>query len=161
MDNISVTGIVVSGCRKFRKQIYLPEDLINAHEAWMPSFVQGTLNVQLSMSDLPRPLRSAGLPALDLSDSFRPAIYRAGTDVPNNTIQPNAENPRRGDLQLWRAILHNHSTQTKHNCFMIRRVGSGYKNIAEILGQQNFRDVNKFKDGDQVSIQVMPGAGET
>ena len=153
--------MVVSGCRKFRKQICLPENLLNGHESWMPSFVQGTLNIQLSMSNLPQPLRSAGLPGLDLSDSFRLAIYRTGADVLNNTMQPTAGNPRRGDLQLWRAILHNHKTQTSHNCFMIRRVGSGYRDIAEILGQQNFRDGCKFNDVDKVSIQVLPGAGET
>ncbi len=161
MNVIKIWGEVVGGCRKFREKIHLPEDLLVGHEDWMPSFVQGTLNIQFPISDLPQSLQSAGLRALDLNDSFPPAIYRIGADVPNNTIQPNVDSPRRGDVQLWKAILSNLQTQTEHNCFLIRRVESGYEDKAEILGQQNFRDECQFVDGHLVSIQVFAGEVET
>ncbi|WP_201095929.1 hypothetical protein [Thiocystis minor] len=161
MKVIDIQGVVVRGCGKFRKQICLPDDLLSGHGDWMPSFVQGTLNVQFSISQLPRLLQSHGLQALDLKDTFPPSIYRSGADVPGNTIQSNGKNPRQGDLQLWRAILINHQTQTKHKCFLIRRVKSRYRDKAEILGQHNFRENWKFADGHQVSIQVYSGAHET
>ena len=161
MNAITITGTVVGGCREFRKKICLPEDLLSGHEDWMPSFVQGTLNVLFPISELPQFLQSAGLRALDLNESFPPAIYRNGADVPDNTIRPNACNPRRGDLQLWKAILCDHRAQKRHQCFLIRRVDSGYKDKAEILGQQNFRDDCQFVDGHQVSIDIFAGADET
>ena len=157
MNEIEIRGVVVSGCGRFRAEIHLPDDLISGHEAWMASFVQGTLNIQFPTPSLPQPLRAAGLRGLDLNQSFVPAIYRVGTDVPNNTIQPNANNSRRGDLQLWRAVLRNLQAQTEHNCFLIRRVDSGYRDKAEILGQQNFRDECQFEDGHHVTLQVFAG----
>jgi hypothetical protein len=158
MKVIYIHGKVVRGCRKFRDQIFLPADLLSGHEDWMPSFVQGTLNVEFLISTLPICYQLHGLRTLDLNDSFSPSIYRPGTDVPSNTIGPSDQNPRRGDLQLWRAILRNRQTQTEHNCFLIRRVESGYTDKAEILGQHNFRENWNFSDGHQVSIEVFSGA---
>ena len=161
MKAFKARGNVVGGCQKFRELIRLPDNLLAGHEDWMPTFVQGTLNVEVPIASLPNILRSDGFKGLDLNELFPPAIYRAGADVPSNTIQPNTQNPRRGDVQLWRTTMDNLQTRTSFNCFIIRRVESGYKNIAEILGQLNFRDECRFEDGHQISIQVFSGTGET
>jgi hypothetical protein len=161
MKVIDIQGVVVSGCGKFRDEILLPNNLLSGYKDWMHAFAQGTLNVRFSISGLPQPLQTNGLKDLDLNDSFPPAIYQSGTVIPSNTIQPNAQNPRRGDLQLWRAILNNCQTRTEHKCYLIRRVGSGYSDVAEILGQQNFHDDCSFADGHQVSIQMFYGTLET
>lgn len=157
MNNFSVSGAVVGGCGRFRDEILLPDDLLIGHDDWMPSFVQGTLNILLSLAELPEPLCSSGLRALDLNRSFPPIIYRSGADIPDNTIKPTAEEPRSGDLQLWRAKLINHNTEAEYSCFLIRRVGSGYRDKAEILGQYNFRSTCDFKDGDNVTLTVFLG----
>jgi len=161
MDRFEITGQIVVGARRFRKEIALPVDLLIGHEAWMDSFVQGTLNVQFPTSTLPEAFHASGLRALDLNSSFQPAIYRSGASVSNNTIQPSAQNPSRGDLQLWKALLENHDTQNEHRCFLIRRVESGYRNIVEILGQHHFRSEFGFSTGNRISITIFAKAGET
>ena len=126
----------------------------------MESFVQGTLNIQFSASELPVRFQAHGLRSLDLNDSFPPAIYRAGTEVPNNTIKPSSENPRRGDLQLWRSVLVNHQTKTEHQCYLIRRVESGYRDKAEVLGRQNFRCEVGYLNSHTVLLTVYAGVAK-
>ncbi len=161
MDTIVITGKVVDGSGLFRKQIVLPVDLIDGHETWMNSFVQGTLNIQISIASLPATFQSNGLRALDLNDTFKPAIYRCGSAVPNNTIQPNTQNLRRGDLQLWKALLENQETQSEHQCFLLRRVESGYRDKAEILGQHHFKSKFGFSNGHRISITIYAEEGNT
>lgn len=127
----------------------------------MESFVQGTLNIGFSTVELPAHFRAFGLRSLDLNASFPPAIYRSGTVVPNNTIKPSSENPRRGDIQLWRSVLVNQEIKTRHKCYLIRRVESGYRDKAEILGQQDFRREVGFLTNHSVCLTVYAGLGET
>lgn len=154
MTTLKVNGRVVDGSGLFRKQIGLPADLLSGHEEWMSEFVPGTLNIQFVMSELPSEFHGEGLRCLDLSDAFPPSIYRAASDIDNNTIQPTATNPRRGDLQLWIALLVNHQTNTEHRCFLMRRVGSGYRDKAEILGERNFRETWAFQNDHKVTVTI-------
>jgi hypothetical protein len=157
MNYLMFNGIVASGCGLFRKEIVLPENLISDQESWMPTFVQGTLNIQLMLSELPKGFGPEGLRFIDLNKDYPPDIYRLGSEVENNTLKPNSERPQRGDLQLWKALLTHKRTSTSHKCFLMRRVGSGYRDKAEILGQSNFKENWDFQNGDQVSVTTLVG----
>jgi len=154
MGTFRFNGRVVDGGGLFRKQIGLPANLLSGYEEWMPEFVQGTLNIQFSIPELPSEFHGMGLRFLDLNENFPPKIYRAGSDIENNTIQPSSVNPRKGDLQLWQAFLFNQQTDTEHKCFLMRRVESGYRDKAEILGECNFREKCGFLNGHQVTVTV-------
>lgn len=159
MSTLKFNGRIVDGAGLFKTQIALPDDLLAGYENWMPEFVQGTLNIHFPK--LPGEFHGMGLRFLDLNDTFPPTVYRDGSDIFNNTIQPDSTNPRRGDLQLWRAILVNHQTNTEHKCFLIRRVGSGYRDKAEILGQFNFRETWAFRNDQLVTVTVYSDGRET
>lgn len=153
-------GSVVDGSGLFREQIGLPEDLLVGFEHWMPRFVQGTLNIKLSILELPSEFHNQGLRWLDLNDNFPPDIYRVGTDIENNTIKPSKTNLKRGDLQLWRTVLFNEQTDSEHKCFLMRRIESGYKDKAEILGESNFRERYGFQNQHQVRVTVFASRRE-
>ena len=161
MNTIEFNGRIADGSGVFRQQIGLPTNLLSGYEDWMSEFVQGTLNIQLSIAELPSEFHSFGLRFLDLNEAFPPKIYRVSSDIENNTIQPSSANPRRGDLQLWRAVLVNHQTKTKHKCFLMRRVESGYRDKAEILGECNYREKCGFLNYHQVTVTVYADAQET
>ena len=158
MKSFTFNGRIVDGSGLFRKQIGLPTDLLSGNEEWMPQFVQGTLNIQFLIPELPTEFHATGLQYLDLNEAFPPIIYRVASDIQNNTIQPNSDNPRRGDLQLWRAVIINHQTKTEHRCFLMRRVESGYRDKAEILGEYNFREKCDFINDHLVTVKVYTDA---
>ncbi|MFC1567970.1 hypothetical protein ACFL3K_02080, partial [Pseudomonadota bacterium] len=152
--NLKLNGHVVDGCKQFKEKIVLPPDLLKDDPDWINVFVQGTLNVKLDPTSMALFEVNQGLHTLDINLSHPPHVYRDGREIENNTIQPTNDLPFNGDFQLWRANLMNGRLGTSYNCYLIRRVGSGYQDIAEILGSFHFRSKGNFLTGDPVKVDV-------
>jgi len=147
MDNeiLILNGNVVDGCGRFADELFLPPDLLKDDLGWIKTFVPGTLNIKLHDKSTSLFGKSKGLRSLDSNSEYPPHIYRDGQEIGNNT---------KGGVQLWRATLLNVRLGTSYNCYVIRRIGSDYQYVAEILGSIHFRDEDNFMTNDPVKLEV-------
>lgn len=109
---------------------------------WPAELASGSLNVRIT--GYPPEFQQRGWGAkVTVLDSglFQPAFVLPGHAILNNTI-PNRRNPsdrRTGDAQVWRATLEN--AYKAHSCWVLRRLGSGYRDVLELVSEVRIRDL--------------------
>ncbi len=160
---ICFNGKVCDGAGLFSKEIELPSpkelsDLGN----WPDVFAPGTFNIQVTGSSWPEiaglDFASQGVRCLDRSSIFVPAAYLDYSVVPNNTLNPGNKGEFGGDLQFWRAVLQMSDISESLYCYMLRRVGSGYRNKIELVSNIHIRNTYKLFNGHPVKLTVYTSA---
>ena len=161
---IELKGIVSNGSDKFTKEILLPTnvpELANI-DNWPDSLVQGTFNIKISTTEFPDlecfNLNELGVRRLDRSSNFLPIAYLDHSIIPKNTITPNMKGEYAGDLQFWKAILNFPNKNIIHNCYMLRRVKSGYAYDIEFVSNIHLKTEFDIVNDDNVFITLI---GET
>lgn len=157
---IKFIGVVSKGCGLFANQNPLPTTVAElAHlEDWPNSFEQGTFNIKVNKENIPIianfDFMSQGVRCLDLHPEFPPAAYLNYSVIPNNTITPEKKGENAGDLQFWKTTLHVPDKSISHNCYMLRRVRSGYAFDIELVSNLHLRNDFGLENGGQVILTV-------
>ncbi len=151
---------VCDGAGRFAEEIEIPSPVegLTSVEGWPSGLVRGTFNIQVQGNSWPEieglDFRRAGVQCLDRSSVFSPALYLDHSFIPNNTLNPNNKGEFGGDLQFWRAELSIANGPENLRCYMLRRVGSGYRDKIELVSDVHFRREYQVESGREVSLVV-------
>ena len=151
-------GRVVPGCHRFHTQVVIPgRDALEAAcpVGWPELLHPGTLNVQIDPEGRPSAFDTPdGLRALD-TGVVAPAFVIPGGRIKGNTLCPTPENPSNGTAQVWRAELeHADGCQP---CWVLRRIGSGYSGVLELVSEYHLRNLLGLQPDDPVSVLLYDG----
>lgn len=157
---ITFVGKYGGGASLFASENVLPNPIeeLSQIAQWPHSFVPGTFNIDVDVSKWPQieglNFRLRGVTCLDRTDLFQPAAYLHYTTIPNNTLNPMKNGEYAGDLQFWRAVLRLQGIEETVNCYMLRRVKSGYRNKIEVVSDIHFKDTFQIQHGHYVELTV-------
>lgn len=139
-DELIFEGYVRSGQGGFSKMVipgktdesYFPED-------WPAELALGSLNVRITGYPAEFQQRGWGT-SVALLDSrlFQPAFVLPGRAILNNSIPAHPSDTRTGDAQVWRASFERQDVA--HPCWVLRRLGSGYRDVLELVSEVRIRD---------------------
>ena len=155
---ITVDGFYASGSNRFAVEILLPGKDVIGIEEW--SVVKGTFNVRVAEESLLHcgllGVDTKKVKALDRNPDFKPAAYLRYDAIPNNTLYPgsNGRSEYCGDLQIWRCCLSLPRRDMNVDCFVFRRVDSGYRYIVEIVSDTHISSRYGVNHGEPVSLTI-------
>ena len=156
--DIVFLGQIVAGCGQ-HKELGLPglSELDNAPDDWPESLHPGSLNILISLSNVPEILNSLGsgryIQKLD-NGFLKPEFVIEQHLIKNNTIGPNEKDKKRGHAQVWRAIIEAIKTSQKHACWVLRILDSGMWQHIEIVSEKYLRKQLGLADGDFVNVSL-------
>jgi len=151
-------GKIVSGQGDHSKLVIPGKDkLFNAPDDWPKSLCPGSLNVEISIEELPRELNSLGpgtlIKKLD-NGILKPIFIIEQKAILNNTIGPNGPVKGRGDAQVWRAKIKVEKSKEICNCWVFRRLDSAMTGHIELVSDVNMRKTLNLCDGDSVIVYL-------
>jgi hypothetical protein len=159
--HIEFKGKVVSGWIK-HSELAIPgkSKLPSAPSDWPETLCPGSLNIEISVNDLPKELDNLGpgmlIKKLD-NGILKPVLIIKQEDIINNTIGPNGPVKGRGDAQVWRAKLLVEKSKNMHDCWVLRRLDSGMTKHLELASTEHLRQALNLLDGDKVSVLLEGG----
>lgn len=124
-------------------------------DAWPEVLHPGTLNVRINPEGRP-----PGFDTLDGVSVLDTGVVASAFIIPQNringnTLCPTPENQRKGTAQVWRADLeHANGCQP---CWALRRIGSGYRDVLEVVSEYYLRDLIGLQNGDSVAVVLHAG----
>jgi hypothetical protein len=140
LDELTFEGAVVGGLGRFGLEIGVPgrAQLPDAPEDWPESLARGTLNFRVH--ELAASLRDRGWPDIQRFDrrEFAAAFEIPHNALRSNTLGPEPGAPEKGRAQVWRARLE--AEQRAASCWVLRRIGSGYADVLELVSGQRLRE---------------------
>ncbi|MDP2643567.1 MAG: hypothetical protein Q8P24_01365 [Desulfobacterales bacterium] len=129
--------------------------LAHAPADWPDILYPGSLNVLISIDNLPKELQKLGdgthIQKLD-NGMLKPAFVIEQRMILNNTIGPNERVKGRGDAQVWRVKLTVEKSKECLNCWVLRRLDSAMTRHIEIVAEKYLRGILKLNDGDDVIV---------
>jgi hypothetical protein len=140
LDELIFEGAVVGGLGRFGREMEVPGRalLSDAPPDWPESIARGTLNFELD--ELPAPLRDRRWSNIKRFDrrEFVAAFEIPRNAIRANTLRPEPGSPEKGRAQLWRARLE--AEQRTATCWVLRRIGSGYATVLELVSDRRIRE---------------------
>lgn len=155
---IKFKGKVVSGCGK-HCELIIPgkAKLPDAPSDWPEVLCPGSLNIEISIEELPKELDDLGpgafIKKLD-NDILKPAFIIQQSAILNNTIGPQGPVKGRGDARVWRAKISVLKTHQDFPCWVLRRLDSGMTRHIELVSDANLRRTLNLCDGDSVCVHL-------
>lgn len=155
---IAFNGKIVLGQRGHSK-LGIPgkESLVDSLSDWPTALYPGSLNVEVSMDDLPSELDMLGqgkvIKKLD-NGILKPAFVIDQKDIKNNTIGPGCKVEGKGHGQVWRAKLKLEKNEEIYDCWVFRRLDSAMWRHIELVSDKNLRESLDLNDGDHVIVSI-------
>lgn len=159
METLVFEGRTAGGADRFAAELRVPgsNELQFEIPGWPVRLFPGTLNIKINAGGFPpKFLTRFGSPSIKRLDSrlFKPIVELPAHLIANNTLPPAKERPDRGNAQIWRATLFVVGSQAKTDCWVLRRIGSGYDNVLECVSAQPLREVLGAPKPLEVPIQL-------
>jgi hypothetical protein len=140
LDELIFEGAVVGGLGRFGREMEVPGRalLSDAPLDWPESLARGTLNFRVR--ELAAPLRDHRWSSIQRFDrqEFVAAFEIPQNAIRSNTLGPEPGAPEKGRAQLWRARLE--TEQGAASCWVLRRIGSGYTTVLELVSERRIRE---------------------
>jgi hypothetical protein len=161
MQMLTFVGTYSSGASRFAKEIDLSATIgpLKEINGWPHSLVPGTFNIDIDESNWPvipdLDFNTSGVGCLDRSHSFPPVVYLDYSVVPKNTLNPEKSGEFGGDLQFWRAIMRINQANEPLNCYMMRRVRSGYRTKIEVVSDVHISTKYELVHGHAIELRVL------
>lgn len=133
------------------------EEFEGLPEGWKDRMEPGSLNANVmgfpfDFSELVDG-EGYGLTRLDNS-SFKPVAIIPGHLIENNLLVPTDINPNRGDAQIWPCEVSRVGTSDTFNAWAVRRVGSGYNDVIELMSANHLRSQHDLNTHDQIKLRL-------
>lgn len=132
-------------------------ELSHAPEDWPKTLCPGSLNVEISIEDLPKELDNLGqgtlIKKLD-NGILKPTFVIEQKAILNNTIGPKGPVKGRGDAQVWRAKIIVEKSKEIYDCWVLRRLDSEMTKHIELVSDKYLRETLKLSDGDRVLVSL-------
>lgn len=156
-------GVVQSGMGMYSELSFPgPDEIARAPSDWPdPETMQpGSLNI--AITEYPDNLENLTgvtnrITGLD-NGHFQPEFSIPAASIGANALMPrNGGDPKRGIAQIWRCNVENQDTGEKFDAWVVRRIGSAYYNILELMADRKLRDTHNLEDGTPVTLTVFDG----
>jgi hypothetical protein len=152
---LTFRGRVTPGIGLFSLQIVVPGRAqlgADAPPDWPALLSPGTLNVRVSSNGWPDAIdQRRQIEQVD-NGEFRPALVIPHQRIENNTLGPREGHPLCGTGQAWRAEFS--IRDQKASCWILRRIGSGYRDVIELVSDSNLRAKYSLTDDDSVLLDA-------
>lgn len=129
----------------------------NLPEGWADEMQPGSLNANIEEfpADFDELADGQGYDVQKLDDSgFKPAAIIPAELIENNALQPRPSNPKRGQAQIWPCEVSVIGTSKTFNAWAVRRNGSAYTDVIEIMSDQHLRKTYGIKNGDRLNVRL-------
>lgn len=135
--SLEFLGRVARGCGRFASEIVIPGRAQLGDVAppdWPQELYPGTLNIKVAEGGWPGGMdASRRITQFDDGSLLTPALVIPQHLIGNNTLSPRgALDPNRGTGQAWRAQVRRDGGPSV-SCWMFRRIGSGYRDVIELV----------------------------
>ena len=162
MAELKFRGAYARGANLFARQIHIPGDseFTKTIKGWPAVVHPGTMNVKISPDGFPQELISRfGSKSVKHFDSrlFKPIIELTANVIGGNTLLPTETEPSRGNGQIWGTTITEQKSQNKMDCWVFRRIGSGYTDVLECVAGESISTALRLKHEDLVTV-VMYGS---
>lgn len=152
-------GTICEGQGDFSKDHTIEAKVLLEDKGWISTIEKGTMNIRIPIEELSGPdkkkLDRSGVKVFDLNESFPPHIYLNHQEIVGNTLSKRRKpNSQTGDGQFWRCLLKIEKTGDEIKTYMLRRVGSGYRDRIELIAEYNLRNKHNLVDGDRVMLEI-------
>lgn len=137
-------GHIADGVHKFTEQLVVPgaNALPVPIIGWPETLWRGTLNFQIAPGGVPDEylarFSSGSVKHLDTRRFIALAELPARAIV-GNTLLPTSAEPNTGIAQIWRASITALHSGLQAQCWVLRRIGSGYENVLECVADRPLR----------------------
>jgi len=143
MTILTFNGHISKGAGLFATQLVVPgtRELPAPIPNWPAQLHPGTLNFKVSANGFPleflQHFGTASVKHLD-KRSFKPLVELPGALIRNNTLPATAQQPDRGNAQIWKATIVS-TLGTSAECWVLRRICSGYSDVLECVSERALR----------------------
>jgi len=131
------------------------EDCAALPKDWPDAMYRGSLNAHITAypANLDLLGKGAGIQRLD-NRIFAPSGIVPGHLIENNFLIPNERDPDRGDAQIWPCTVEHQNTSVIFNAWAVRRSGSAYRDVIELMSHHKLRDVFRLKNDDAITVTL-------
>ncbi len=130
------------------------------HPLWPADMHAGSLNANILPNGFPRALDKMGegwgVQKLD-NKKFSALFNIAQSDIGNNMLTPRADNPERGTAQIWGCTVTTADKSTEFNAWAVRRIGSAYSDVIEIMSDKHLRNTYGLENGTEITVKLHEG----
>ena len=131
------------------------------HPKWPAKMHAGSLNATIDRSGFPAALEKIkhdgyGVQKLD-SKTFAPLFTIKQEDIGNNSLGPTSYTPERGTAQIWACHVSAPSASIEFNAWAVRRIGSAYSNVIEIMSDKHLRKTYGLKNDMPIIVKLYAG----
>lgn len=127
-------------------------------QKWPEKMFPGSLNASIKTDGFPKNLdvlgNGRGVQKLDnklLSPEFSIPHDRIG----NNLLTPSPDMQERGTAQVWECEIEVKETAKKFNAWAVRRIGSAYADVIEIMSDKALRKTYGLEDGAEITVSLL------
>ena len=154
-NNSLVFNCVVSSGIGMYSELEFP-----THPLWPAEMHAGSLNANILPEGFPKPLDKMGegwgVQKLD-NKKFSALFNIAQNDIGNNMLTPSKNNPERGTAQIWECTVSAANTSTEFNAWAVRRIGSAYSDVIEIMSDKHLRNEYGLENGTEITVKLHEG----
>ncbi|GEM_PF-1418340 len=125
---------------------------------WLDTIQPGSLNATIARDGYPAALEALGqgyqVQKLD-NGTFEPELVIPQNKIGRNMIKPSAHMPEKGAAQIWPCEVENLKTHEKFNAYAVRRIGSAYHDVIELMSDKKLRDAHKLETGTPIKLTLL------
>lgn len=158
-ESLEFEGRYTRGIGCFSKCIQMPGqcEVTKTIDGWPANVHPGTMNVKIDPAGFPHALTSRfntkSIGHLD-SRLFKSITEIPARDIGGNTLSPTITCPDKGNGQVWRARITKLMSWDSRDCWLFRRIGSGYTDILEFVAGESLSTALELSHGDSVRAVI-------
>lgn len=158
-DHLEFFGTYQNGAHRFAVEIQIPGqcEWTNRIQGWPVIPHPGTMNVNIAADGFPKSFVARfGAKSVKHLDS---RLFRSVAEIPahaigGNTLPPTIDRPDRGNGQVWRARITKVASQQSRDCWLFRRIGSGYSTVLEFVSSESLSAALVLSPGDPIATVI-------
>lgn len=129
---------------------------------WPDRMFKGSLNAAVDKYPDEFERLGKGLEVQKLDNkTFPPALTIPQGAIGNNTLAPRPGMPERGAAQAWRARIEVEGRAgATADVWAVRRIGSAYYDIIELMSEKKLRDALGLQNGDKIRLTLFAGQSQ-
>lgn len=157
MKSIELEAVISGGMGMYSELTFPKKDALpDLPGQWAQAMCPGSLNTVITrypdnMDDLGE---GYGVQKLD-GKKLEAAAIVPHDMIENNALKPTTYSPERGDAQIWPCEVTVESTSKTFNAWAVRRIGSAYSDVIELMSPDKLRDKHNLSDGTKVKVKIL------
>ena len=132
------------------------EECTDLPAGWPDHMQPGSLNANILRMPINLDVLGPGYGVQKLDNRrLIPACVIPFDQIRKNLLVPSNDNPERGNAQIWECKVTVAKTSKIFNAWAVRRSGSAYSNVIEIMSDRHLRKAYDLQTGDAVKVRLL------